>query len=335
MVNNTFAETDSRLEYIVLRKNSTLQLVVFFAIMFGSTFLLFRFMAVPVSEQLFTSSFNASIEKEGEGLSKYSQWFITIEPSVRQSNAKSQEEEQAKYYYFDPLLSTMPVLLALGFVLAVVITTILPQKLGLVRQKIEREIINTLHRYAKIEYGEHTTTELYEIAQQIEKANLHAMHKLEERWKIPYIELAKFQGALSWRKSSALAKILHVNNALSVYMRNHFTMQYENTILGFIYIGAAILIIVIGLRGLQFIPKDRPSLVLFAISLEFILLILYAVSLIFTKTDVHPEDDTSSDDVHSILFGASSHSSSTQAERMLKMFVATPPKAQTPTNSQE
>jgi arginine exporter protein ArgO len=71
-------------------------------------------------------------------------------------------------------------------------------------------------------------------------------------------------------------------------LRNHFTIEYEQAVLGSIYVGAAVLIIIIGLRGLQFIPKERPSLVLFAIALEFVLLIAYAVTLMFSPSQESP-----------------------------------------------
>jgi hypothetical protein len=68
-------------------------------------------------------------------------------------------------------------------------------------------------------------------------------------------------------------------------MRYYFTVKYSNTILGFVYIGAAVLIIMIGLRGLKFIPSTQPSFVLFALGLEFSLLITYAVTLMYSRNE--------------------------------------------------
>jgi len=48
------------------------------------------------------------------------------------------------------------------------------------------------------------------------------------------------------------------------------------------YGGAALLIIAVGIRGLKFIPAVRPSLIFFAILLEFTMLSLLAITLIFT-----------------------------------------------------
>jgi len=56
--------------------------------------------------------------------------------------------------------------------------------------------------------------------------------------------------------------------AMRLYMSHHFTESYANTVTGLAYFGAAILIIIIGIRGLKFIPATRPSLILGAIFLE-------------------------------------------------------------------
>lgn len=70
---------------------------------------------------------------------------------------------------------------------------------------------------------------------------------------------------------------------LRLYMSHHFTEKYSNTITGLAYGGAAILIVIIGIRGLKFIPPTRPSLILGAISLEGAMLALMALGLIYTE----------------------------------------------------
>ena len=131
------------------------------------------------------------------------------------------------------------------------------------------------------------------------------------------------QQAILWRERSSVGRILHLKDALSLYLRNHFTIEYENTMLGFVFIGAAILIIIIGLRGLQFIPKDKPSLVLFAISLEFILLIIYAITLIYTKQTEEKDAAVNEQQFSAMFTGQTGASSSKQAEKLLRMFVST------------
>ena len=58
------------------------------------------------------------------------------------------------------------------------------------------------------------------------------------------------------------------------YFRYRISASYGNLIQGLVSGGAAILIFVIGLRGLKLIPQEEPSLILMALSIEFILLIV-------------------------------------------------------------
>ncbi len=69
---------------------------------------------------------------------------------------------------------------------------------------------------------------------------------------------------------------------MSTYMRFHFTEEYTNVVTGMAYGGAAFLIFVVGVRGLKFIPANKPSFVIFALGVEFTMLVLLAVTMIFT-----------------------------------------------------
>lgn len=71
-------------------------------------------------------------------------------------------------------------------------------------------------------------------------------------------------------------------SGMSTYMRFHFTEEYSNTVTGMAYGGAAFLIFVVGIRGLKFISAARPSFVLFALGVEFTMLVLLATTMIFT-----------------------------------------------------
>jgi hypothetical protein len=314
----------SRSQYIEYRKSSFVQVMIFLSILVSVSFSFFHFIVLPVCEYLFTDYLEAKVYYTDEkDLSYYQHWRVVIEPPKNEQGKVVNEQEQEKVYDFDPLLTLSPVIIAFGFFVTILITGLLPVRLGLMRQKIEREIINTLHNYARIEYGEHTEHELHEIANQILKADIHHIHDLEIRLGEHFEDLEAMQSALHWRNSALLMKIRYYSHAMRVYLRNHFTIRYENLVMASIYFGAAILIIVIGLRGLQFIPKNSPSLVLLAIFLEFILLIFYSVTLIFTKHDNRQDTDTNSDDDVATLFsGGRSIGDTQRAERLLKMFTA-------------
>ena len=90
--------------------------------------------------------------------------------------------------------------------------------------------------------------------------------------------------------------------AFGRYMVYTFIPSYANNVAGFVYFGAAFLIIIVGLRGLgkvagqlSVIPKFMltekgsldPNWVVGAILLEFTLLVLLAVVTFFTPEDSH------------------------------------------------
>ncbi len=90
--------------------------------------------------------------------------------------------------------------------------------------------------------------------------------------------------------------------AFGRYMVYTFIPNYANNVAGFVYFGAAFLIIIVGLRGLgkaagqlSVIPKFMltekgsldPNWVVGAILLEFTLLVLLALVTFFTPEDAH------------------------------------------------
>jgi hypothetical protein len=93
---------------------------------------------------------------------------------------------------------------------------------------------------------------------------------------------------LIWYQATFFSRIFRSFQALRFYLKEHFSVKYSSTMLGLIYMGAAILIIVIGLRGLQFIPAIRPTLILSSLLLEFVLLFFYAIFLMFSKSEEDP-----------------------------------------------
>ena len=93
-------------------------------------------------------------------------------------------------------------------------------------------------------------------------------------------EIEDTKDGLKWRKNHFLFFL-----GLRLYMAHHFTEKYANNVTGLAYGGAAFLIIAIGIRGLKFIPAARPSFILLAIFLEFSMLSLLAVTLVYTEEE--------------------------------------------------
>ena len=94
------------------------------------------------------------------------------------------------------------------------------------------------------------------------------------------IEIEDTKNALLWRRNRLL-----VTKGFRLYMSHHFTEKYSNFVTGLAYGGAAFLIVAVGIRGLKFIPATRPSFILLAITLEFAMLSLLALTLIYTEEE--------------------------------------------------
>jgi hypothetical protein len=108
-----------------------------------------------------------------------------------------------------------------------------------------------------------------------------------------------------------------------MYMRFYFSVKYSNTILGFVYIGAGVLIIIIGLRGLKFIPQTQPSLVIFALGLEFSLLITYAFTLMYTKQEEESTDHQPQQLQQDNALLTNNLGNMKEIENLLKVFIQT------------
>jgi hypothetical protein len=110
-------------------------------------------------------------------------------------------------------------------------------------------------------------------------------HQVYERIKEYYSdfvvkEIEDTKDSLMWRNNHFL-----FGKGLRLYMAHHFTEKYSNNVTGLAYGGAGVLIIAIGIRGLKLIPAARPSYILFAIFLEFSMLMLMAVTLFYTEEE--------------------------------------------------
>ncbi|MEI6089057.1 MAG: hypothetical protein WCR42_01255 [bacterium] len=94
------------------------------------------------------------------------------------------------------------------------------------------------------------------------------------------IEVEDLKNSLIWKRNR-----VHVLKGFRLYMSHHFCEKYQNLTTGLAYGGAAILIVMIGIRGIKFIPPTKPSLLLFSITLEFSMLLLLALTLVYTESE--------------------------------------------------
>lgn len=205
----------------------------------------------------------------------YTNWAIDIYEKTPQ---------EARYWINPSLSFVLPsALLAFGF--AAIITALIPQSIGFIRQKIEREIINGLDKISYKKYGFHSYDSNDELILELMNADLRDLHEYVNEYGISMEDLKALTRGLRWLNGSTLYKIINISHGFTIYLRFYFAEKYSNTVLGLVYMGAAFLIIIIGMRGLKFIPSTQPSLVLFALGLEFSMLVVYAITLMFSKQE--------------------------------------------------
>ncbi len=318
--------------YFELSKHSTIQFIIFgiVGVLFGG--LIQLYVVSPSLELFFEKFLHAQVIRDGSPVrykvsgsnrlellhtQQYYRWAIVLE-----ENAVREGEIPEAEYIFSPIISILPIIIALSLGSAGFLTTLFPHKIGLLRQKIEREIVNSLDKIARALYGEHSDKELREIVESLKTADVRELHDYAEGIGMQYNDVATLQRAVIWRDRNFLMQVIHAHDGIKFYMRQYFTVQYSNAVLGLVYIGAAILIIIIGIRGLKFIPPSEPSVILFALGLEFILLVTYAVTLLYSKQEDSGGAELSTSGIGDMIGG--SVNGGEDAENLLRAFAARP-----------
>ncbi|OGU14474.1 MAG: hypothetical protein A2X61_14475 [Ignavibacteria bacterium GWB2_35_12] len=223
-------------------------------------------------------------------------------------------------YWFNPFLTLVLQSALFGLGISIIISSLLPESLGYMRQKIDREVVNTIEKISQLKYGYHSDENYKEVLNDILYADLRSLQSYVEEWNMTMEDLKTLHNAIKWMNAGFLYRLWHVNDGIRMYMRYYFTVQYSNTILGFVYIGAAVLIIIIGLRGLKFIPPTEPSLVLFALGLEFSLLIVYAVTLMYSRQEEEFVLEQTGSHADMLMLGKD-FGSSKDIENLLRVFI--------------
>jgi hypothetical protein len=282
--------------YFELTEHNTLQIIVF-AISAVVIFCLCCLITFPYIKDFFQHFLQGVVKTSGEPV-PYS--FASTEdlrqPSYLFSWAIDFDVKSTSptRYWFNPLLSMSLVFSIFSVGVTALFTSLLPQKIGFMRQKIERETANLLDKLSLQKYGYYGKEEQLEISEEIAKADIRELHELASEYHLTLEDFKVLKKALLWLVSPLYMKILKIFDGIRVYMRFYFTTQYSNTVLGLVYIGAAFLIITIGLRGLKFIPPTQPSFILFGLGVEFSLLLVFAITTIFARQEEDHESDSES-----------------------------------------
>ena len=296
----------TRSKVVELSEHPPAQMIVFGLLSVVCAIGLFTMVAVPTVESFFTTFLRSEVLRDGSAVhyrisenredevvttSPFTRWAL-VDPGDRerpgasvQLDAQGVPKLRHAEYVFSPVIAFAPLVIVGGFVLAALLTTLLGGAAGLVKQKLEREILTALDRLAMAQFGEHTQQEITALAREIVSANLRTLHDLADRFAMPFSQLQLLRNAIRWRDANGALRLWRTHDAVKFYMREYFTNRYSNAILGLVYMGAAVLIIVIGIRGLKFLPATDPSVVLGALGLEFMLLVTYAIVLMYGRTD--------------------------------------------------
>lgn len=284
------SEKSLRQSYLSLYRHNFGQYAVFIAI-FATLNLIVFFSTLPVIQvSIIENYLDGTVHNRGDSLRisiesplnapqtpthPYYRWAIDIYKGT------SQEAR----YWFNPVISLSFPVIMFSFLISLLITANLPLSIGLMRHKILREISNILDNWHLKIYGSFSEDNNKKFSSKILSADTKELLDFAEQWELPSEDLRYFQKVLQWRNGNALYKLLNSWTSLKFYLRFYFTDKYSNFVLGLVYIGAAVLIIIIGMRGLKFIPSTQPSLVFFALGLEFSVLITYAFTIMYSRSD--------------------------------------------------
>ncbi len=177
-------------------------------------------------------------------------------------------------FIINPILAFIPFDVLFGFAVAVVVGFII--RLPFFRDRVYHTVADLKKRLA-LQLSA-SADEIESILRNDPESNARLLARHED------IHLDSVHAEIN-AINSAQAYLTGKGSWLSgaaIYMRFHFTEEYSNTVTGMAYGGAAFLIFVVGIRGLKFISANRPSFVLFALGIEFTMLVLLATTMVYT-----------------------------------------------------
>ena len=312
--------------YFELTEHNKIQLLIFFAITAILTVIIFYY-SLPFQLNVFKDFLLADVHTSGDALPySFNNQDILRQPSQLFAWAVDFDPKSSSpsRFWYNPTLSVILICGLFSITISAIVTSLLPRKFGFMRQKIEREIANLLDKLSLQKYGYYGKEEQLEVMNEISKADLRELHEMSSESIMSLEDLKILKKALLWLQAPLYKKILNVNDGLKMYMRFYFTVQYSNTMLGLVYIGAAVLIITIGLRGIKFIPPTQPSYVLFALGLEFTLLLVFAITTIYQRQEDEQESDASSSSSgvgHTYQGLGKDYGTAKEIESLLRVFI--------------
>lgn len=311
-----------KLDYFDLTEHNSIQKIIFWIMILSFTFFTF-YILLPLTENFFEHYLKGIVYNSGEQLP----YRTDIKTQLQTTNPLTYwavdiyiDTPQESRNWVNPALALFFPSLLPGLALAIILSTWLPRNIGLIKQKIEREIISELDQLTLKVYGVHTRDQRNKIRDQLLNADLRNIHDFEKEWNISADNLLLLRKAILWLNSTGIASIFKSFSAISFFLKFYITKKYTSLILGTVYFGAAVLLLVIGLRGVKFIPASEPSLLFFALGLEFCLLIIYAVTMMYGSDEDEQKSDGKSSNIEKLAL-SKEFGSDKEAENLLKVFV--------------
>jgi hypothetical protein len=222
--------------------------------------------------------FGTHLDKLNEIFFKLRNQEFDTDPTINQLRGKKALREytmnnEQTVYFINPYIAIFPMHIFLAGLIAFLVSMYLPagSRLAWIRSKLMREYERVGSLLEKqfdahgVEFGRMFKMSRYEREQLLRFTTLPQVVVMEVE---DYISLKRY---VEKQSRNFLIPVLF-------YFRYRISAAYGNLIQGLVSGGAAILIFVIGLRGLKLIPQEEPSLILMALSIEFILLIVLMIT---------------------------------------------------------
>ncbi len=176
-------------------------------------------------------------------------------------------ETSRTLYFINPYVAFFPLYLFISFIAAFLFSVFAGGGLGLLRGKIRREY-ERLGALLRKQYEAHKVD--FDATILLPEAEREVVIRQSALPDIVTVETGDFLSIREWVEGRTSRPII----PLRFYFRYRISTAYGNLIQGLVSGGAGILIFVIGLRGLKLIPSEEPSIILMALSIEFILLMV-------------------------------------------------------------
>lgn len=205
---------------------------------------------------------------------EYGQGDATLNTLRGKKKLKEFGEHNSRTVYFvNPYIAFMPLHLFIAGILAFLVSMFLPVQgsIAWTRRKLHREYerVGSLLRKQFEAHGV-DFDEMFRLSS-TKREELLRFTTLPQ---VIVTEIEDYAAIDRWMRNESANPLV----PLKFYFRYRISAAYGNIIQGLVSGGAAILIFVIGLRGLKLIPAEEPSLILMALSVEFILLIVLMVT---------------------------------------------------------